>query len=295
MLRPLIVSLLAGGLATGAVAQSPGGPSIAYVKSVSNGHEIYLVDADGSGLTRVYKGASKVAIQWIDLKPGGNEIAFSENWRIKIQKFHANGQPNGAATPLTTPSGCQAWHPDYHPSGDGSLVFIVACSGQFAIWSYTPGSAPAPLFSTISTNRVRWSQTGTHLYYDEESVFNSGDMRLRRRDMANGQAADFGPLTDLSSFDVARTGDRLAFGSPLAPKLIDFASDTSTTGTAALCVTGSTFHFSPDDTQFIYQTPPAKGGTFIMVEGSNCVGGRNALTGKGSWGQSDWRPNPVTP
>lgn len=277
-----------------AAAQANGGPPIAYVKSVNNGHEIYLVNADGSGLTRAYKSASKVAVQWIDLKPGGNEVAFSENWRIKVQKFHDSGQPNGSAATLTTPSGCLAWHPDYHPSGDGSLVFVLACSGQFAIWSYSPGNAPAPLFSTISTNRVRWSRTGSHLYYDEESVFNSGDLRLKRRDMTTGQPADFGPLTDLSSFDVARTGDRLAFGSPLAPKLIDFGSDSDTTEASALCVNGSKFHFSPGDTQFIYQTPPAKGGGYIMVEASAC-GGKNALTGKGSWGQTDWRPDPVAP
>lgn len=277
-----------------AAAQAAGGPPIAYVKAVNNGHEIYLVDDDGTGLTRVYKGASKVAIQWIDLKPGGNEVAFSENWRIKLQKFHDSGQPNGSATTLATPSGCQAWHPDYHPSGDGSLVFVVACSGQFAIWNYTPGSAPAPLFSTVSTNRVRWSRTGSHLYYDEESVFNSGDMRLRRRDMASGQADDFGPLTDLSSFDVARTGDRLAFGSALAPKLIDFDSHANTSEASALCVNGSKFHFSPGDTHFVYQTPPAKGGGYIMVEPSTC-GTKNALTGKGSWGHTDWRPDEVTP
>lgn len=160
-MRALLAAASAALLATTANAQTSGGPRIAYVKPVNNGHEIYLVNADKSGLVRIYKGAPKIGIQWVDLKPGGNEIAFSENWQIKVQKYYDNGQPNGAVIPVT--SSCTSWHPDYHPSGDGSFVFIMACAGRFSIWQYTPAGGAESLFDVISSNRVRWNSAGTHL------------------------------------------------------------------------------------------------------------------------------------
>ena len=269
-----------------AAAAEAGGPRIAYVKPVNNGHEIYLVNADKSGLARVYKGAPRVGIQWVDLKPGGNEVAFSENWLIKVLKFHDHGQANGAAVPVT--SSCTSWHPDYHPSGDGSFVFITACAGRFSIQNYTPGSGAQWLFDVISANRVRWNSAGTHLYYDEETVWNSGNLRLKRRDMATGQTADLGAISDVNSFDVRRSADQLVYGSPTAPKLFDAASGS----TAAFCRTGDGFHFSPDDARFIYQTPHAAKGDTIMI---GTCSSTQALTAKGTWGKSDWRPDPVAP
>lgn len=268
----------------GATAAETGGPRIAYVKPVNNGHEIYLVNADKSGLVRVYKGATKVGIQWVDLKPGGNEIAFSENWLIKVLKFYDHGQANGAPVPVT--SSCTSWHPDYHPSGDGSFVFITACAGRFSIQKYTPGSGAQWLFDVVSSNRVRWNSAGTHLYYDEEIVFNSGNVHLKRRDMGTGITADLGAISGLNSFDVTHSADQLVHGSPTAPKLFDAASASS----SAFCRAGEGFHFSPDSARFIYQTPHSAKGDTIMI---GTCGAVQALTAKGTWGKTDWRPDPV--
>jgi len=189
----LLASLAASAVADAAFAQSPGGPPIAYIKAGST-QEIHLVNADRTGLTRLYTAPRKTSLGWLDLKPGGNELAFTEKFRIKIQKFHDNGQPNGAATTITT--SCTAWHPDYHPNGDGRFIYIVACSSDFGIWQYTPGGGSAEIFGTISTNRVRWNRTGTHIYYDEETSFNSGLLRLKRRDVGTGVVEDLGRSVD---------------------------------------------------------------------------------------------------
>lgn len=287
--RLLLAAGFIGALSAAGAAQTAGGPRIAYVKPVNNGHEIYLVNPDKSGLARVYKGAPKVAIQYIDLKPGGNELAFSENWQIKIQRFYDTGQPNGAAAPVT--SSCTSWHPDYHPSGDGSFVFIMTCSGRFSIWQYTPAGGASSLFDVISANRVRWNSTGTHLYYDEETFFNSGVVQLKRREMGSGATADLGVLSGLDSFDVMHAADRLAYGTPQAPRLFD-GSTSNTSQATALCTLGVGFHFSPDDARFLYQTPHSARGDTLMV--GNCSSAQ-PLTAKGTWGKSDWRPDPVSP
>lgn len=287
-MRLLVASATGALLAASASAQTVGGPRIGYVKPVNNGHEIYLVNPDKSGLVRVYKGAPKVDVRWIDLKPGGNEVAFSENWQIKIQRFYDNGQPNGAASLVT--STCMSWHPDYHPSGDGSFVFIMTCAGRFSIWRYGGGAASS-LFDVISSNRVRWNSAGTHLYYDEETFFNSGVVHLKRRDMATGATADLGVLSGLDSFDVTRTADRLVYGTAQAPRLLD-GSSSDTSQSTALCTKGEGFHYSPDDARFLYQTPHSAKGDTLMV--GNCSAAQ-ALTAKGTWGKTDWRPDPAAP
>lgn len=292
MTRSLMIAVLLATTVTAAHGQYTGGPSIAYVKA-GNAPEIYLVNDDRTGLTRLYTAPRKASLTWLDLKPVGNEIAFTENWNIKIQKFFDNGLPNGAATTVAAP--CTAWHPDYHPSGDGRLVFIVACAGDFGVWQYTPGSGAAELFGTISTNRVRWNRAGTHIYYDEETAFNSGLLRLKRRDMTSGTVEDLGPLTALDSFDVTRGGDRLIHGSILSVKLFDAATMTDTSQSADLCVDGADLHASPDDGHYLYRSPQASGGTYVMFHSNTCSGSPVALTGKGSWNMKDWRPDPVTP
>ena len=286
MIRSMLIAiLLAGGAA--APALPAGGPPIAYIKVAGTAQEIYLQNPDRTGLTKVYTAPRKTGLGWLDLKPGGNEIAFTEKFSIKIQKFSDSGQPIGAAIPIT--SSCSAWHPDYHPSGDGRLIYLVSCSGDFSVWQYTPGSGAARLFGTISTNRVRWNRAGTHVYYDEETAFNSGVLRLKRRDITSGTVEDLGPLAGLDSFDVTRTGDRLIHGSVMSVKLFDAATMSDTSQSLDLCIDGDDAHASPDDGQFVFETPHSASGTYVMIHSASCSGAPVALTGKGEWHKKDWR------
>lgn len=297
MLRPLMLAtLLATSAASAAQAQSTGGPSIAYAKAGGTAMEIYLVNPNGTGLTKLYTAPRKTSVGFMDLRPGGNELAFTEGFRIKIQRFFDSGQPNGAATLLDTP--CQAWHPDYHPSGDGSFVFLHVCGGTYEVRQYVPGVGMTTLFSTISTNRVRWNRAGTHLYYDEETSFNSGNLHLKRRDIASGVVEDLGDMgctisSCLDSFEVGRAGDRVLFGPTTGPKLFDSATMSGVSQATAVCINrgGTDLHFSPGDANLIYRTPHSARGDYIMIAASNCSGAPGALTGKGEWGWKDWRAN----
>ncbi|HEX8840132.1 MAG TPA: hypothetical protein VF750_06655, partial [Sphingomicrobium sp.] len=74
-------SLLAAALiCAGTVAQA-GGPSIAYVKAGSTADELFLVEPNGTALTKLYTTPRKTRISTLDLRPSGNEIAFSQQWR----------------------------------------------------------------------------------------------------------------------------------------------------------------------------------------------------------------------
>jgi len=294
-------TLLFATLICSAATAHAGGPPVAYVNASGSAQQIYLVNSDGSGLTRLYTAPRKTGLGLLDLKPGGNELAFTEQFRVKVQKFLDSGQPDGAATliemPCPSATGNSAYSPDYHPSGDGRLVFVTACSGNFAIWQFTPASpTPLLLFTTVSTNRVRWNAAGTHLYYDEEIVFNSGNVHLKRRDMTTNTVEDLGDLGCstggcVDSFDVTRTGDRLVYGSTSTPKLFDHDTMTSTAESATLCVVGggNEFHYSPTDGEFVYRTPHSAKGDYILLRSSSCAGGVTSLTGKGTWGRLDWR------
>ncbi len=289
-----VAALLATALSTPADAQSNGGPAIAYVKVGGSSQEIYLVNPDGTGLTKIYTGPRKANIGYVDINPGGNEVVFAEQFKIKIQRYFDNGQPNGQ--PTAVPSPCNAWAPDYHPSGDGSFVFVSGCAfGNMQIMKYTPGTPAtvAPIATTNATNRLRWSRTGEYLYYDDSVSSTDPNVRLRRRTIATDAVDDFGVLTNLDSFDVTHRGEELVFGSPFDPKLFDFASMTDTSQATDLCLDGTGIHFSPDALSFIYETPHSARGDYILTGASNCSGGAIRLTGKGEWGPSDWRPNPI--
>ena len=83
MLRPLMIATMLG---AGAVtAARAGGPEIAYVKAAGSSPELYLVNADGTSLTKLYTAPRKTNLSSPDLKPGGNEVAFMEGLKVKIR------------------------------------------------------------------------------------------------------------------------------------------------------------------------------------------------------------------
>ena len=289
--RTIASALLASSTLFATPAIAAGGQEIAYVK-VGSSQEIDLVSPDGSGLTRVYTSGRKMSIGYLDLKPGGGEVAFSENFKVKIQKFSASGQPVGA--PISVPSSCNAWSPDYHPSGDGTLIFVNGCSaGNMQVMQYSPVTGQSTvLFSVFIVNRVRWSRTGAYIVYDETTSPTAIVERLKRRDMSTGAVQDYGPLGDLDSFDINRVGEQLVVGAAASPKLFDFDTMTDTSQATPICVVGGgvNFHFSPTGADFVYRTPHSAKGDYILLRHSDCSSNVATLAPKGSWGPVDWRP-----
>src|SRR5579872_4616851 len=106
-------------------------PPIAYAKVGSgNVDEVWLVNPDGTGATRVYRGTSKTSLFNVDVRPGGGQVAFIEfyqgtNYRIKIVSYDVNGVPQSTTT-VPQPAGCTNNGLDFR--ADGLLLFSQLCN-----------------------------------------------------------------------------------------------------------------------------------------------------------------------
>jgi hypothetical protein len=296
MLRQLMMAALLWSAAT-AQARTAGGPPIAYVKRLSTGDEIYLVKPDQTELTRLYKAPSKLQITMLDLRPGGSEIAFLEGYtKLKILAFDSYGraEPGNPRTVRTTISPCSVESPDYHPT-NGTLLFVEGCGRNRAVRLVQPGAkepASGALFSSVAVFRARWSRLGDAVYYIglREGAASSDPTYLYRR-LGTADAQEMGVLNDWNTFDVARVGEKIYWGSEPRFYLLDLSNGATTNDAVALtCPSGSRMTRSPDDTQMVFQSVWARGkGNYIMLGVTSCLADPTAMTGAGTWGWTDWR------
>ena len=251
----LAVAVCLGTAATAADAQSAG-PAIAYAAAGSRGDTIYLVNPDGTGLTKVYEGKSSsrsgAPIERIALRSyvaGGGEIAFIENtWSLKIQRHHSNGEPNGAAYAVSVPAGsCVVGDLDY--LSNGTLVLADSC-GQ--AWSVAPGERSAePLFRAYINSLTA---VGDRIYFVE-----SDELKYRE----SGEPVTVGPVAQphnyLDATEVtALLSDQQSF------HLVSLANAGNDTPG---CTQGGMTETSPDGASIIYRF---KGN--LMLHKSNCAG-----------------------
>lgn len=278
-----------------AAAQTAGGPPIAYVKRLSNGDEIHLVSPDGQEHRQIYKAKSKIQISMLDLKPGGGEVAFLENYyTLKILAFDNFGRPlpGNPRTIRTVTSPCNVESPDYHPS-NGTLLFVEGCSRDRAVWTVQSGASSrddAPLLSSVAVYRARWSGAGDAVYYLGllPNAGTSDPVYLHR--FANAAHAKLGPVYDWQTFDVTRVGDKVFWGGNNSFWMLDGSSGSTADAEPLACPRGTRMSRSPNDSQMVFQSPQSRGkGNYIMIGSTNCLTDPTALTGAGSWGWLDWR------
>ena len=279
------VSLASLTLAT-ADAQSTG-PSIAYVKVAGSAQEIYVVNPDGTGLRKIYTTPAKKAVGWLDLKPDGSEIAFTEIGKgaprvIKILSL-SGGVPVGSARTLTGP--CAVDTIDYHPTNP-VLIISDICSGSARIASIrTDGTDYTVLQTGGYINKARWLRDGLSYVYVRGT--NSGGLEICRNDCnpANGEL--LGTVQGVWGFDVGRTSNAILhdFGGPYITKR---DGDTGAV-LASNYINGTDGHYSPDDRYVLYETPHEARGDYIQIYDS-VTGATARLTGKGDYGAKDWRP-----
>lgn len=304
MLRPVLAAALLA-IGTTAVAQTAGGPPIAYVKRVSNGDEIHLISPEGTEGRRIYKARSKVQITQLDLRPGGGEVAFLEGFTtLKILAFDDLGRPL-AGNPREirrVSSPCSVESPDYHPT-NRSLLFVEGCARDRAVRTVQEGAPAAdstPIFSSVPVFRARWSASGDVIYYIgiRADAASSDPSYLYRYPLATPVATELGVVNDWQTFDVTRVGDKVFWGNNNNFWMLDMASAVTTGDAVALaCPRGTRMSRSPDDTQAAFQSPQARGkGNYVMIGVTSCQTDPRALSGQGSWGWIDWRGDaPVTP
>lgn len=284
-----------------AVAQTAGGPPIAYVKKSNTGDEIYLVNPENTGLLRLYKAPRKTSIGHIDLRPGGGEIAFTEDFRtLKILSFDSYGRP-GVGEPrtvreMTIP--CSLFGPDYHPT-DGRLAYIEGCgAANFAVWTVQPGATEPnqqPMFGHYGMGRIRWSSSNHNLYYAAQRNDGTSNVYLYERESNNIVSNELGPIEGYATFGVVpegNTGNKIFWSVGDGTfKLLDTWTQTPFTYAATtLCLRAQGLAFGPGGSAQVYVSPHLAKGDYVMVGASDCSGRPIALTGKGNWGSMvDWR------
>ena len=286
MFRPLMISLLLVSAATAAEAQSSG-PPIAYVKVGGSSQEIYLVNPDGSGLTRLHTTGRKVSIVSLDLRPSGGEIAFIEAGVgiprvIKILSFGGAGA-SGPTRTLTGP--CAPDTVDYHPV-EPRLIISDICNQSPRIATIgTDGASYSVLVEGAAyVNKARWLRDGISYVYVRAPV-DGGPLQLCRNSCNPDSNDLLWTGSNLTWMDVGRTSNALLFdsGGSFIHKL-----DADTGALQSNLINGTDGHFSPDDNRVLYETPHSARGDYLHIR--NADGTYTRLSGKGEYGAKDWRP-----
>lgn len=106
------------------VASAAGtGPEIAF--SLSGGRGVYLVNPDGTGQRLIYRSEVRTTVHAIDLRPDGGEVSFEEvaaDGQTASLKTVSYGATGGGTLVRSIAGG--RFSVDYHPSGDGSLLYV---------------------------------------------------------------------------------------------------------------------------------------------------------------------------
>lgn len=164
-------ALAASWAATGIAAA----PDIAFAKGGTRGDAVYVVDADGTGLTKVYQGQTTsrlgAPIERIAIRSrsgGESEVAFIENYRtVKVQRLDSNRQPIGTPSAITVDGEPDCVRSDLDYLSDGTLL-VATCTN---IWAVAPdaasaGSSPAAVAAS-SINSL--AGVGTAILYTDGS------------------------------------------------------------------------------------------------------------------------------
>jgi hypothetical protein len=293
MIRPVIAT---GALAVAALFVTPAfaaaSQDIAYVKIAGTGSELYVVNANGSGLTRVYSN-KKGYVSQLDMSPAGNELAFVERVSgspsvLKRQRLKDSGAADGA--PVAVPNLCGPDYVDYNPADPGLLLVSGACSGHLYIATIrTDGSGYSELQTgnaNLYVSEARWLNDGASYVYVRSVV--AGTQQLCRNACDESAGDLLWSDTQIVWNDVARTSDTVIYTDNVGNmKLIDVATRSDVTPTPFL--SGTSGHYSPSDDYIVYRSPHKAGGDYVLIY-DVATGLSSRLSGKGSWGSVDWRP-----
>lgn len=270
-------------------AQSTAGPAIAYVKVAGTAQDIHLVNPDGSGSRKIYTTPSKRAVGWLDLKPDGSEIAFTEIGKgvprvIKIMPLNG-GVPAGPAQTLSGP--CAVDTLDYHPT-EPVLIISDICNQNPRIATIRTDGTGYTVLQSVGAyiNKARWLRDGVSYVYVRAPV-DGGPLQICRNscDPSNGEL--LGTVNGVWGLDVGRTANMILhdYGGPYITKR---NADTGEV-VASNYINGTDGHYSPDDRYVLFETPHEARGDYVQIY-DTVTGLTTRLTGKGDYGAKDWRP-----
>lgn len=276
MIRPIALGLagFSALVAMASVAAATGtGPAIAYLKDGGRqGREVYLVNPDGTGLTRLHVARG---IEQIALRPGGGELALSFGGTIRIIGFDERGQPT-----TTREIKGQILVGDMDYRADGTLLYNIA-SGPQQVRLLPSGAAQSSLLFTVAGNitGLRWMRDGESVIFTQDDV-------VKKRDPAGTVTTLASPGYFPAHFGMRRTDDRAIVTDWYKSSTIDL-----TTGALSpTCKPMSLVRFSDTDVEMVYRTPAGPiNGSYLIVQKSDCSGGTFRLGGRGGYLDVDWR------
>ncbi len=147
---------------------SPDATRLVFNREVDDNADIYLVGADGRGLTRL---TSDPARDWLpSWSPDGTRIAFTSDrdGNDEIYVMAADGRGVTRLTDNLAADGRPTWSPDSQ-----RLVFVSDRSGQLGLWTMTAdGRNPALVVAAGQPRYPAWSPDGQWIAY----TANQGDL-----------------------------------------------------------------------------------------------------------------------
>ena len=271
-------------LVASTVAAAAGvGPEISYVKA-GNTSEIFLVDPDGSRLRSLYRSGQRMRIFTLDMRPGGGELAFEEvgssasTATLKIVRYDdAGSRLSTQALPV-----CRLLSLDYHPSGNGDLLYLDSCAGARRLNTATMASTPVAIPAGI--NKVAWRGSDELVY--NRSTESASEM-LVAPVSAPGSVTVVGEVRLASSMDVSSSGSSILVD-PVDWGTLSLFNMSSGVEQKDWQI-GHYARFSPDDLSVVYVSGYDVRGSYVFIRKTNGSGSLVRLAGKGSFGAVDWR------
>ena len=194
----------------GAPAWSPNGMKIAYLYTANLGSDLFVVNADGSGQTRLTGVGSSLSVGSFSWSPDSVHLAYSygRGWSdIGIASASTAQQSNGAAVFGPCPFPRNISGPAWSPDGIHLAVYYAEGIGLMQV----NGCEITPLTSSNEDRLFRWSPDGTQLVFDSSRDGNSEIYTI------NVDGSEETRLTNSSTYDGSAQwspdGTKLMFGS----------------------------------------------------------------------------------